>query len=134
VWEALERNGRLQDGWAQDADLFAATWSQRYPDALARVCLALGDLDLYPASVLFSMQDTYTYGPALTHAGGRLLGGVTGNHGGLSSTQSLGFAAVTEDGDDPWGGEPARNDHEDERPGRGQAAGCAPGQSREQRG
>ena len=36
VWEALAR-----DGWAQDADLFAATWSHRYPDALARVRLAL---------------------------------------------------------------------------------------------
>ena len=107
MWEALERNGRLRDGWAQDADLFAATWSHRYPDALARVRLALGDLVLYPASVLFSMRETYTYGPALTHAGGRLLGGMTGNHGGLSAAQSLGFAAVTEDGDDPWLGAPA---------------------------
>ena len=69
--------GRAADAaeLGEDADLFAATWAQRYPDALARVRLALG--------------------------------GVTGNHDGLSSTQSLGFAAVTEDGDDPWGGEPA---------------------------
>jgi len=32
---------------------------------------------------------------------------MTGNHGGLSAAQSLGFAAVTEDGDDPWLGAPA---------------------------
>lgn len=106
VWEALERAGRLRDGWAEDADLFAHTRSHRYPDALARVRLALGDLVLYPAPVLFSMQDSFTYGPALTHAGARLLGGLVGNHGSLSARQSLGFAAVTRNGDDPWRGAP----------------------------
>jgi hypothetical protein len=102
VWDVLERSGRLSDGWADDADLFAASCRHRYPDALARVRLALGDLVLYPAPVLFSMQDHYTYGPALTHMAGRLLGGLVGNHGALSATQSLGFAAVADEVADPW--------------------------------
>jgi len=107
VWQALEEEGRLQHGWARDADLFARTWSHRYPDALARVRLGLGDLVLHPAPVLFSMRDSCTYGPALTHAGARLLGGQVGSHGSLSGPQSLGFAAVSEGDGDPWPGAPA---------------------------
>jgi hypothetical protein len=109
VWEELEREGRLREGMVHDADLFAATWRHRYPDALARVRHGLSDLVLHPAPVLFSMRDGWTYGPALTHAGGRLLGGVIGTHGSLSAAQSVGFAAATEDGGepDPWPGAPA---------------------------
>jgi hypothetical protein len=107
VWDALARAGRLRDGWAQDAELFAQTWQHRYPDPLARVRLAFGDLVRHPAPVLFSMRDECSYGPALTHAGSRLLGGLVGNHGALSARQSLAFAAASEDLGDPWPGAPA---------------------------
>ncbi len=107
VWEALARAGRLADGWVEDEHLFAATWSHAYPDALARVRHGLEDLVEKPAPVLFSMGDDCTYGPALTHAGARLLGGQLGTHGGLSRAQSLGFAACTDAGSDPWPATPA---------------------------
>lgn len=109
VFQALADAGRLRLGFAEDAELFARTWRHRYPDALARVRLGLGDLVQHPAPVLFSMRDDSSYGPALTHAGSRLLGGLVGNHGALTAAQSLGFAAATCDGGapDPWPGEPA---------------------------
>jgi hypothetical protein len=107
VFEALEREGQLRDGFAADAELFTATWRHRYPDALARVRLALEDLVLHPAPVLFSMQDTWSYGPALTHLGARVLGGLLGTHGALSAAQSVGFAAATAEAGDPWPGAPA---------------------------
>jgi hypothetical protein len=102
VFRALEAREALRDGWASDEDLFAETWSHRYPDALSRVHRAFEDLVQYPASVLFSMRDDWTYGPALTHATARLIGGVVGNHGAITQAQSLGFATVTEGGADPW--------------------------------
>jgi hypothetical protein len=109
VCQALAEAGRLRHGFAADADLFAHTWRHRYPDALARVQLGLGELVQHPAPVLFSMRDDCSYGPALTHAGSRLLGGLVGSHGALSAAQSLGFAAATSDGDaaDPWPDAPA---------------------------
>ena len=107
VFAALERAGALDAGWARDRDLFAASWDHRYPDAPARVRHGLTDLVQYPAPVLFSMRDSWTVGPALTHAGARLLGGQLGTHGALGAEQSLGFAAVTADGADPWEGAPA---------------------------
>jgi hypothetical protein len=107
VWRKLDQAGKLHDGWADDPELFALSWSHPYPDALARVRCGLEDLVQYPASVLFSMRDDWTFGPALTHAGARLIGGQVGTHGALTSAQSIGFAAVTEDGGDPWAGAPA---------------------------
>lgn len=107
VWKELERAGAVRDGWVDDADLFAHTWRHHYPDALTRVHHALTDLVLHPAPVLFSMKDTQTYGPALTHMGTHLLGGLTGTHGALSAPQSHGFAAVTTGTPEPWQGAPA---------------------------
>jgi hypothetical protein len=118
VWSRLAQAGRLRDGWARDADLFEATWSHRYPDAPARVRRAMEDLVQYPAPVIFSMKDSCTYGPALTHAGARLFGGQTGTHGALSTEPSLGFAAVTEDQPDPWPGAAALRPEDVFRPWR----------------
>jgi hypothetical protein len=118
VYGTLEERDALEDGWASDELLFATTWSHPYPYALPRVRSALEDLVRYPANVLFSMRDTWTYGPALTHATARLVGGVVGNHGAITSAQSLGFAAVTEDSGEPWPGAPALRPEEVFRPWR----------------
>lgn len=107
VFAALGEAGRLAQGLAEDATLFAATWRAPHPDALARVRHGLEDLVLHPAPVLFSMRDDWTFGPALTHAGAVLLGGQVGTHGALAAAQSLGFAAATEEAGDPWRGVPA---------------------------
>lgn len=102
VFSSLEERGMLEGGWASDELLFSETWSHPYPYALPRVHRAFEDLVQYPAHVLFSMRDTWTYGPTFTHATARLVGGLVGNHGAITSTQTLGFAAVTEDCADPW--------------------------------
>src|SRR4029453_7206315 len=88
VWAELERTGAIDvDGFGDGDALFAATWSHDYSDALHRIRRALTDLVEFPAPVLFSMRPGYTYGPPLTHAGSRLLGGQVGTHGALSSEQ-----------------------------------------------
>jgi len=104
--EALTTDGLLENGWAPDRALFEASLSHTYPDALARIRHGLTDLVRMPAQVLFSMRDSYTYGPPLTHIGVTLLGGQSATHGALSATQSTGFAASTFT-DDPWNGAPA---------------------------
>lgn len=103
VFDRLAAERRLDDGWADDRALFDASWSHAYPDALARVHHALSDLVRVPAEVLFSMRDTYTYGPPLTHLGATLMGGQLATHGALSSAQSTGFATCTFS-EDPWNG------------------------------
>jgi len=107
VFRSLEERGALRDGWATDEDLFAATWNHIHPDALGRVRRAFEDLVQHPANVLFSMREGWTYGPLLTHATGLLVGGLLGNHGALTASQSLGFAAVTDNVADPWRAAPA---------------------------
>jgi hypothetical protein len=107
VWKALQENRALHDGWADDRNLFLASWRHRYPDALARARCAFEDLVQHPAAVIFSMRDGWTYGPALTHTAARLVGGQVGTHGSLAAPQSLGFASVTANGDDPWRDAPA---------------------------
>jgi hypothetical protein len=107
VWKQLAEAGKLKEGWAPDHELFLATWRHAYPDALARLRRGLEDLVRYPAAVLFSMRDAWTFGPTLTHVGAAVMGGLVGNHGALTSAQSLGFAAVTGNEADPWPDAPA---------------------------
>jgi hypothetical protein len=107
LWQELAAAGKLADGFAADRDVFALSWAHRYPDALARARLAFDGLVRFPAAVLFSMSEGWTFGPGWTHAGTRLIGGQTGTHGALLSEQSLGFASVAAEGDDPWSGAPA---------------------------
>lgn len=107
IWGELERGGHATDGWVKDADLFAATWSHAYPDAMARVRSGLEDLVSFPAQVLFSMKETYTYGPPLTHLGAQLMGGQVATHGGLGASESVGFATCTDGIADGWQGAPA---------------------------
>lgn len=118
VWEALRAGGLLSsDDWARDGDLFAATWSENYPDALARVRHGMEDLVRRPAPVLFSMKPTWTYGPPLTHLGAEIIGGQEATHGALGAEQSLGFATCSE-GDEPevWRCAPALRPQEVLRP------------------
>jgi hypothetical protein len=119
AWDALRGAGRLNSDWARDADLFAATWSETYPDALARIRHGMEDIVRRPAPVLFSMKPTWTYGPPLTHLGAEIIGGQEGTHGALGLEESLGFAACT-DGDEPdaWRAATALRPHEVLRPWR----------------
>jgi len=117
VFEMLAAAGCLDEGWAEDRTLFDASWSHTYPDALARIRHGLTDLVRMPAQVLFSMRDTYTYGPPLTHLGANLMGGQLATHGALSAAESTGFAASTF-ADDPWNGAPALRPREVFRPWR----------------
>ena len=113
IWESLRQSGLLENGWARDRDLFAASWAHAYPDALARVHHGMEDIVRMPAPVLFSMKQGWTYGPPLTHLGAEIIGGQVGTHGALTAGESLGFAACT-DGDEPdaWRAVPALRPHE----------------------
>ena len=120
VWDDLCRAGRLDDaGWANADDLLAATWAESYPDALARVRHGMEDIVGNPAPVLFSMRESWTYGPPLTHLGAEVMGGQMATHGALASSESLGFAICTS-GDEPaaWRSAPALRPHEVLRPWR----------------
>jgi hypothetical protein len=119
IWDALRSEGRVNDDWAHDADLFSATWSETYPDALARVRHGMEDIVRSPAPVLFSMKPTWTYGPPLTHLGAEIIGGQEATHGALGAEESLGFAVCSE-GDEPeaWRAAPALRPHEVLRPWR----------------
>jgi hypothetical protein len=119
AWETLRSDGRVNDDWAGDTDLFAATWSETYPDALARVRHGMEDIVRRPAPVLFSMKPTWTYGPPLTHLGAEIIGGQEATHGALGAEESLGFATCSED-DEPeaWRAAPALRPHEVLRPWR----------------
>lgn len=84
--------------WMTEAALVRATVDHRYPCAPQRLRGGFeSDVD-FPAPVLFSMADGWTYGPSLTHAAAVLRGGQVGTHGALSRAQSLGFAIATT----PW--------------------------------
>jgi hypothetical protein len=83
------------DGALDDHALLAATAHHPFPDALHRVHRGLTSLVEYPAHVLFSMAEGWTYGPTIVHAGAELMGGQVGTHGALSRASSLGFCATT---------------------------------------
>lgn len=87
----------LGGGWIEERDLLAHSWNHAYPWAPIRVRRGLTDLVEWPAQVLFSMEDGYTYGPNLVYAATLLRGGQVGSHGGLTRAQSTAFAATTED-------------------------------------
>jgi hypothetical protein len=119
VWNALVSEGHVSDGWVRDADLFAATWSENYPDALARVRHGMEDIVRRPAPVLFSMKPAWTYGPPLTHLGAEIIGGQKATHGALGAEESLGFVTCSEaDVPETWRGAPALRPREVLRPWR----------------
>ncbi len=89
--------------WMSEAALQRATIDHRHPCAPQRLRDGFTRDVEYPAPVLFSMADGWTYGPTLTHAAAVLRGGQVGTHGALSRAQSLGFAIATE----PWAQEGA---------------------------
>jgi hypothetical protein len=87
----------LAGTWWSDRDAFRATAGRPYPDAMRRIHDAFHDLVRHPATVLFSMEPGWTYGPAAVHRAAQLRGGQTGTHGALSADQSVGFV-VDSDG------------------------------------
>lgn len=91
VWKALG------GGWIEERALVRHTWQHAFPLAPIRVRHGLTDLVEWPAQVLFSMQDGFTYGPTLVYAASLLRGGQVASHGGLSRAQSTAFMATTEE-------------------------------------
>lgn len=90
LWE------ELGGGWIEQGSLIRGSWQHRFPMAPLRVRRGLTDLVDWPAQVLFSMEDGYTFGPGIIYAATLLRGGQVGTHGGISYKQSVGFAATTE--------------------------------------
>ncbi len=93
--DPLELLERLGAGWISDTAMLAATWDHHYPDPLHRIRVGLTSLVRWPAPVLFSMANGWTYGPSLTHFAAEAMGGQVGTHGALSATQSTGFVATS---------------------------------------
>jgi hypothetical protein len=94
VWEQLRAAGKLDaQGSAAEADLFAATLSARYPDALFR----LWEWGRSPyvedaASVMVSLADGYSSGSGIFQ---RMVT-LQSTHGSLARRCTLGFAMTTD--------------------------------------
>lgn len=78
-------------GPANDADLFAATWAGRYPDAAARIRDWATNHVQNRANILVSLKPGYFYGAGIFQHIVRF----TGTHGALDAPSSLGFAMAT---------------------------------------
>jgi len=91
VFESLRIAGRLDaDGFASDADLFAATSLASFPDPAARIRAWTMNQVRNPADVLVSLKPGYYHGiESFRH-----IVNLAGTHGGLESG-SLGFAMGT---------------------------------------
>jgi len=91
VVERLARSGPDDDGWMDDEELFQATKSMRYPDALYRIADAF-ELVINPGSVVCSTGVDYMYGAGSTAALATLgKGKLRWTHGALNSASTLGF-------------------------------------------
>jgi hypothetical protein len=82
----------LAGRWMDDAAWFEATYDRHYPDVLRRVHDAVSELVQNPATVLFSMEPGWVYGPASVHRASLFMGGQNGTHGGITKDQTIGFA------------------------------------------
>jgi hypothetical protein len=81
----LERQGRVRaDGFIADADLFAATATHVYPDAIRRVWEGVTNHVEHPASVLVSFEDGYYDGSTILD----ILAIMQATHGNLRRAQS----------------------------------------------
>lgn len=92
--DPLDLLDRIGTAPISDQATLEATWDHHYPDPLHRILTGLTDLVQWPAPVLFSMADGWTFGPPLTHLVAEAMGGQVGTHGALSRTQSVGFVAT----------------------------------------
>jgi len=88
----LRASGKLdEEGFASDADLFAATSSALYPDAAGRIrAWATGGVR-NPSDIMVSFRPGYFYGKGSFE----YLVTLAGTHGGLERSATLGFAMAT---------------------------------------
>jgi len=92
VFNLLRAAGRLDaDGFASDADLFAATSLSAFPDSAARIRAWTMNQVRNPADILVSLKPGYYHGiESFRH-----IVNLAGTHGGLERSGSLGFAMAT---------------------------------------
>lgn len=92
VFDSLRAAGKLDaDGFASDADLFAATSLGAFPDAAAHIRAWTMNQVRNPADVLISLKPGYYHGiESFRH-----IVNLAGTHGGLERSGSLGFAMAT---------------------------------------
>jgi hypothetical protein len=88
VYEALQSSGKLDaDGYALDADWFAATVDHQFPDAPRRLWDAFHGLVVNPPTIMLTVKDGYSAGDD------RLRRFITmlSTHGGLNQVNSATF-------------------------------------------
>jgi hypothetical protein len=92
VFDSLNAAGKLDaDGFASDADLFAATSLASFPDPAARIRAWTMNQVRNPADILVSLKPGYYHGiESFRH-----IVNLAGTHGGLERSGSLGFAMAT---------------------------------------
>ena len=92
LFDRFRASDRLDgEGFASDADLFAATSSAHYPDAAGRIrAWATGEV-ANPSNVIVSLRPGYFYGAESF----QYLVSLAGTHGGLERSATLGFAMAT---------------------------------------
>jgi hypothetical protein len=92
VFDSLRVAGKLDaEGFASDADLFAATSSAVFPDSAARIRAWATNHVRNSADILVSLKPGYYHGvPSFGH-----VVSLAGTHGGLEKSASLGFAMAT---------------------------------------
>ncbi len=92
VFVRLRAAGRLAgDGTASDADLFAATSAAHFPDAAARIRDWANNHVQNRASVIVTLKPGYFHGSGFFQH----IVDITGTHGALDASSSLGFAMAT---------------------------------------
>lgn len=91
VFAALAEEGKLEGGWARDADLFAATALAWYPDAAARLRGWATDHVQNPSDLIVSLKPGWYQGKSFFDFAVTM----RGTHGAMERTSSLGFAAAT---------------------------------------
>jgi hypothetical protein len=92
TWEELRKQGKLDpEGFAVEADVFAATNSAAYPDPCHRLWRAFHGLVEHTPDVYVSVQDGYHCGSALMTK----MVEISSAHGGLGYASSSGFVMTT---------------------------------------
>lgn len=91
VFAKLAEEGKLEDGWARDEDLFAATATAWYPDAAARIRGWAINHVQNPSDLVVSLKPGWYQGKSFFDFAVTM----RGTHGAMERTSSLGFAAAT---------------------------------------
>jgi hypothetical protein len=92
VFDSIRSAGKLDaDGFASDADLFAATSLAAFPDPAGRIRAWATSHVQNPADIVVSLKPGYYHG---IESFGHVVS-LAGTHGGLERSGSLGFAMAT---------------------------------------